>query len=776
MRRILLIFLTIVPFFGFTQVNLDSVSHVNFQALHDTYLNDVWGYVDETGIEYALVGARKGTSVVSLASPENPVEVFWEPGMESIWRDLKTWQNHAYITTEAENGLLIMDLSPLPGSNAIVTNYYNGPAGSEWSSAHNLYIDSSGYAYIFGANRGNGGVIILDVHTDPANPAEIGTFDNWYVHDGYVRNDTMFLAHISDGFLSMVDVTDRTNPILLGTKTTPSNFTHNIWPTNDGNVAFTTDEVSGGYLGSYDVSDPQNIVELDRIQSSPGQGVIPHNVHVDGNFLITSYYSDGVTVHDITHPNNMILVGQYDTYPAQTTSYDGCWGAYPFLPSGLILGADITEGLFILNPTYVQAAYLEGVITDAASLNPISGVKVSINGHDQSDYSISNGNYATGILAGGSYVVTYSKVGYFSQNIPVLLVNSVVTIQDVQLSPIPPYNLTVNVVEFGTGAPISNAQILLNVPLIDHLGNTNGIGQEDFVLFYQENYFITVGKWGYYTKCFDQILDQNTGQITVVLEKGYQDEFTFDFGWTTSGTAITGTWERGKPNGSSSGSAPSIDSDLDCGINCFVTGNDMTQHPDSDDVDGGYTLLTSPIMDLTSYTDPHLFYRRWFYCEYGAPPDDTLKVAVSNGFTTVVIDEIGPYGPQFYQWVPRSIRLSDFLTITNSMQVTYFVSDFDPAVNVTEAGIDYFLVTNTDVLDVAEENRYDFQVFPNPFATEFTIQNAEIGAHLTVFNAQGVSVHKQEVKTKSVQLELPHVPSGLYFIKINNQVKKVMKH
>jgi choice-of-anchor B domain-containing protein len=776
MKRILLIILAFYPILGFTQVNLDSVSHVNFQVLHDTYLNDVWGYVDETGIEYALVGARKGTSVVSLATPENPVEVFWEPGMESIWRDLKTWQNHAYITTEAENGLLILDLSPLPGSNAIVANYYNGPVGSEWSSAHNLYIDSSGYAYIFGANRGNGGVIILDVHTDPANPAEIGTFDNWYVHDGYVRNDTMFLAHISDGFLSMVDVTDRTNPILLGTKTTPSNFTHNIWPTNDGNVAFTTDEVSGGYLGSYDVSDPLNIIELDRIQSSPGQGVIPHNVHVDGNFLITSYYSDGVTVHDITHPNNMILVGQYDTYPAQTTSYDGCWGAYPFLPSGLILGADITEGLFILNPNYVQAAYLEGLITDAASLNPLPGVKVTINGHDQSDYSISNGDYATGILAGGSYSVTYSKVGYFSQTISVSLVNSVVTIQDVQLIPIPPFNVTVNVVEFGTGAPISNAQILLAVPLIDHLGNTNGIGQEDFVLFYQENYFITVGKWGYFTKCFDQVLDQNTGQITVILEKGYQDEFTFDFGWTTSGTAVTGSWERGKPNGSSSGSAPSIDSDLDCGVNCFVTGNDMAQHPDSDDVDGGFTLLTSPTMDLTSYSDPHLFYRRWFYCEHGAPPNDTLKVAVSNGFTTVVLDEIGAFGPQFYQWVPRSFRLSDYLTITNSMQVLYLVSDFDPDVNITEAGVDYFLVTNTDVLDIAEENKDDFQVFPNPFATVFTIQNAEIGAHLTVFNAQGVSVHEQEVKTKSVQLELPHVPSGLYFIKINNQVKKIMKH
>jgi hypothetical protein len=110
------------------------------------------------------------------------------------------------------------------------------------------------------------------------------------------------------------------------------------------------------------------------------------------------------------------------------------------------------------------------------------------------------------------------------------------------------------------------------------------------------------------------------------------------------------------------------------------------------------------------------------------------------------------------------------------MQVLYLVSDFDPDVNITEAGVDYFLVTNTDVLDIAEENKDDFQVFPNPFTTEFTIQNAEIGAHLTVFNAQGVSVHEQEVKTKSVQLELPYVPSGLYFIKINNQVKKIMKH
>ena len=45
-----------------------------------------------------------------------------------------------------------------------------------------------------------------------------------------------------------------------------------------------------------------NIQEVDRIQSNPGSNSIPHNTHVDGNFLITSYYRDGTTVHDITYP------------------------------------------------------------------------------------------------------------------------------------------------------------------------------------------------------------------------------------------------------------------------------------------------------------------------------------------------------------------------------------------------------------------------------------------------------------------------------------------
>ena len=79
-----------VTILGMAQLNMSVVGQLNYQTLRGSDVSDVWGYVDETGIEYALVGVNGGgVSVVSLADPENPVEVFWFPGEYTIWRDLK---------------------------------------------------------------------------------------------------------------------------------------------------------------------------------------------------------------------------------------------------------------------------------------------------------------------------------------------------------------------------------------------------------------------------------------------------------------------------------------------------------------------------------------------------------------------------------------------------------------------------------------------------------------------------------------------------------------
>lgn len=757
------------------QLNIDSLSHINYQTLHGANLNDVWGYVDELNNEYAIVGTSQGTSIVDVTDPSNPQEVFWIAGSNSIWRDPCVYGDYAYITTEASDGLLIIDLSPLPASTVLPTVYYSGTVSAPWHSAHTCFVDENGFAYIFGADRGEGGVIILNVQTDPMAPIEVGEFQNWYVHDGFVRNDTMYLAHISDGFVSLVDISDKANPVLLGTRTTPNDFAHNVWPASNGPFIFTTDEISGAYIASYDISDPSNIFEVDRIQNSPGHGVIPHNTHWKDEYLITSYYSDGIVIHDVTYPYNIIKVGEYDTYPIQTPDFDGCWGVYPFLPSGTILASDITQGLFILGPVYEKASYLEGLVTDASTLNPIVDVSVQIVSNEQVDKTNGSGNYATGILGVGSYNVTFSKVGYFPQTINVSLSQGVITYQDVQLVPIPPYNLTVNVIEAGSGLPISGVQILLKALLIEHSGITNGLGQEDFILFYQENYTVNAGKWGYKTICYDQVIDQNTITITIQLSKGYYDDFTFDYGWTVAGTATTGIWERGEPNGTSSNSAPTVDVGYDCSDKAFVTGNSTAVHPDVDDVDGGVTLIISPPMDLSTYTDPHLNFFRWFYCYYGATPDDSLKIIVSNGFTSVQVAGFGPVEAEYSQWLPNSIRLSDYLTITNSMQVFFRVSDMDPDVNVSEAAIDYFSITNSSVLEDELLENERLVIYPNPVQNELIISGVITPTYFSLMDTKGKEITYGRLESGDNHISLGQLPSGMYFLKAGNKISKVMK-
>jgi choice-of-anchor B domain-containing protein len=755
--------------------NIDSLSHINYQTLHGANLNDVWGYVDELGNEYAIVGTSKGTSIVNISNPTNPVEVFWLPGSESIWRDPCVYGDYAYITTEAEDGLQIIDLSPLPQSNVLPSVIYAGPSNNPWQSAHTCFVDENGFAYIFGANRGNGGVIILDVNTNPMSPVEVGTFDNWYVHDGFVRNDTMYLAHIYDGFFSLVDVSNKANPILLGTNTTPNNFTHNIWPSSNGQFVFTTDEVSGAYITAYNIENPTNCYEVDRIQNSPGEWVIPHNTHVMGDYLITSYYSDGITIHDVTYPDNIIKVGGFDTYPGQTPGFDGCWGVYPFLPSGTIIAADITQGLFILSPTYQKACYLIGNVSDQSNGTNLSGVRVQINDNDQFELTSSFGNYKTGILNPGTYMISYTKAGYYPKTESVQLFQNQEVVLNIELIPIPPFEVTFQVKDAQSGNPISDAKIKLVHPLIQHDGISNGIGEENFTLYYQENYEVFIGKWGYDYYCLSQQINENMQIIVIELNKGYSDNFDFDLGWSSTGTAVTGKWERGIPNTTDSGSQIGEDDDWDCGKNAFVTGNTLTINPDVDDVDKGTAVLVSPQMDLTSYSSPHINYSRGFYCFYGPGEiDDSLKVYLSNGTESILIDVVAPPQSNAMIWNRVSIPISGLITINSSMQLFIKISDEDPDKNITEAAFDRFSVSNVSLAEVTEQKN-EYVIFPNPFQDELKVTNVEIGDILILFDPNGRILFQKIVDNSDEIISVKFIQKGPYFLKIANHVYKVIK-
>jgi len=314
-------------------------------------LNDVWGYVDDIGNEYAIVGVINGTSIVDVTDPFNLVEKAFIPGPSSTWRDMKTFGHYAYIVHDSfsngdSQGLLIIDLSDIAQGQVST----NSILDISYSRFHNIFIDEKGIAYLFGGDYDNGGVLIYDLTNDPEAPIYLGEFEETYLHDGMVRGDTLWGSAVYNGTLMAIDVSDKSNPIIMGTVSTPHNFTHNAWVSDDGNTVFTTDEVAGAYVAAVDVSDVTDMSVVDQIQSwSPQTNVIPHNTHVKGKYLITSYYCDGVTVVDASDPTNLQEVAYYDTSDSTGGTFSGAWGAYPYLPSGNILVTDRQEGLHILS-------------------------------------------------------------------------------------------------------------------------------------------------------------------------------------------------------------------------------------------------------------------------------------------------------------------------------------------------------------------------------------------------------------------------------------------
>ncbi len=424
MKR-LLSFIIVLLFYnaGFSQNLLDFRSNLRYSET----ANDIWGYTDTAGNEYAIIGLQNGTSIVDVTDPDSVEELFFIEGPNSIWRDMKTFNDHAYITHDytedsVGTGLLIIDLIDLPAS--IDTHTWTGNDSLEYTRAHNIYIDENGIVYLFGSNLFEGGAIFLDVNDDPMVPEYVGNYSTHYIHDGFVRGDTMWASEIYEGIFTVVNVSNKQNPITIASNETPFRFTHNCWLSDDGHFLFTTDERSGAPVAAYDVSDLSNIKETDQYFSSPGSGVIPHNVTVLNNFLIISYYRDGVRVVDATDPGNLVETEYFDTSPFDPDDgFQGCWGVYPYLPSGNILASDREEGLFVLTPSYNRAGYLEGTITNDTSGAPLSNIQIEILGTDYTALTDISGEFKAGVADSGNYDIRITNPGCHTKIISEVIIN-----------------------------------------------------------------------------------------------------------------------------------------------------------------------------------------------------------------------------------------------------------------------------------------------------------------------------------------------------------------
>lgn len=363
MKNVLPILLLFWSTILFAQMNMNLLSNWNGSTVG---YNDVWGYVDDYDNEYAIIGSRTNTYFIDISDLNAPIEIanfdgsFTTPtdtinGASTTWRDFKTFKRFAYgVCDSCGEGLSIYDLTDIHNGNVYKVNQKN----DVFTSCHNIYIDvPKGRLYAVGGTMGNR-VAVFDLESNPTDPVLLANVlvDGGYIHDIFVQDHIAYGSSGYDG-MYIIDMTDPANPITKASLST-NGYNHSNWIYDNGTKLLVAEEVPQGLpLMIMDIADKDNdnIFPINTfhepLEAPMDSSVTYHNPYVIDNYGIVSSYNDGITIFDLSNPMDTNLVAYYDTYSSNVgdyNGYNGCWGSYPFLPSGAILGSDRSTGLYVL--------------------------------------------------------------------------------------------------------------------------------------------------------------------------------------------------------------------------------------------------------------------------------------------------------------------------------------------------------------------------------------------------------------------------------------------
>jgi choice-of-anchor B domain-containing protein len=352
----------------------DLLSRVTLEEFNSQTGNDNWGWTDpETGIEYVLNGLDDGVGFVSIEDPENPVYLGKLPTATdpSPWRDVKVYNNHAFIVSEAQNhGLQVFDLTRLRGLTE-VQSFTEDAVLNDLGNAHNIAInEDTGFAYVVGSQLYNGGPVFININ-DPKNPSVTGGFEAAsYTHDAqivvyqgpdlnYTGKELLFASNSDGGANNKVvilDVTDKENPEWIQSITYENGgYTHQGYLSEDQRYFLLGDELDELNFGSptstkiFDLSDLSN-PKL-HLNYFAGVNAIDHNGYTKGDQFFIASYTAGLRVLDISGIDEKKVeeMGYFDTYPVNNNAaFAGAWNVYPYFESGVIAINDINSGLFLV--------------------------------------------------------------------------------------------------------------------------------------------------------------------------------------------------------------------------------------------------------------------------------------------------------------------------------------------------------------------------------------------------------------------------------------------
>lgn len=403
----------ILSFFAFICVQLNAQTYANQNislvghispntatiglANADQKYSGCWGwYQASKNKEYAISGGSAGTYFIDISSPATPTVCDYVPGRNTcIWREIKTYQNYCYVVSDDNfpNRFQIIDMQYLPDSVHVILDdpfTYFFRSHTIWVDNDKLYCGS--VSYFDSNNFQQFSTMRVYSLATPSAPVLIRNLEDDYafiqhVHDMYSRNDTIY-ANCGNQGLYVFELTASNTFNMLGSYTgyhSGNAYNHSSFLTQNGKHLFFCDEVPSGLpMRIVDVQNLSNIVPTSTFIPYSNGPCTPHNPYLIGNNIaVTSCYQDGVIVYNISNPAAPFVAGYFDTHPQNggntgvwhSFPYRGNWGAYPYLPSGLIVANDMQNGVFILDPS---SSY---TTTTPANL-PVGSVGVAENSAD----------------------------------------------------------------------------------------------------------------------------------------------------------------------------------------------------------------------------------------------------------------------------------------------------------------------------------------------------------------------------------------------------------
>jgi choice-of-anchor B domain-containing protein len=562
-------------------------------------------------------GHGVGMFILSIASPESPVELAQWPGGRYL-----DYADSQYVHTSFVRGSLLF-ASCIDGGKVRVFDLGNPAAPVEISSwsypgayTHTAALDRTGrWLYVTDEVKGEPLKIfdVSDLHA-PVLVNTLGADPEAVVHTVHVRGDELYLANFTAG-ARVLDITDPAHPAEFAWADSwlrPEGPFYSVWNVSSrfpSGTVIASDMQSGLY-----VYRPVRDYGILRVQAVDAATLLP----IAGAEVTLTTQGDSLTT-----PADGIV--QFGPSPGAHTVFVRRFGYESASATRLVSAGSRDTVLLALAP--LPAGDLEGTVRAAATRAPIEDAEVGLAGTSIHVHTGTDGRYVLSGVPDGGYQVEVRRPGYG----PVVFGRGIgpgfAAVQDVELMHARTWDPLETETGWTIGAPGDRA--------------VSGIWTR--VAPYPAGGTATAAALARAEMRDGAALEaqpKHQGQPVVLYPHEVQ---------------------------------PGLDRTPDPGAMCFVTGqgtnqNDIWQNA----VYGGGTSLTSPRLDLTGMTEPAIGCWRWFYSDGDANDGFLTLISNDDGATWAPVDTTRGFQNH---WEEATVRVRDHVVPTTRVRLRFVAMD-----------------------------------------------------------------------------------------------------